>query len=449
MEGKPDNVVEVKAEAPETSTGETKTTTAFIIEDRPVAAAPTAPPTTLDVLKDIKVTKLPLGLPPPQTKKTSGGNRRVCPGYNKVCTEILIGYDLCYVCTMAKNGIIVGRGGKNIGNGEFIRRSTIMHRGRYLYPRCYYINNKKKVIITCSNHGDFEQLPSNHLRGNGCSKCGMHQHDTEEFVNAASVLHNGKYIYTHVAYINNTTEVTIGCPDHGWFQQTPNSHLNGRGCNECGRERTTAASTKTLEHFLQRAAESHPPGKYAYPRAVYLGYNVTIEIHCNTCGRDFWQTPDAHCAKKGCSHCNKSKLANKVTDYLISVEIGFILEKSFDDCRDIRPLPFDVYVHKYDMLIELDGEQHFTVAPGYMGGDEGYAKRLRHDNMKDEWVRKNKRILLRISYVDFDDIEDIITSAIWFIEHAPGYNNTVGYIMCTKFYLTFTDRNTSEYKNIW
>ena len=31
------------------------------------------------------------------------------------------------------------------------------------------------------------------------------------------------------------TEVTIICPEHGEFQQTPSKHLSTIGCNKCSR----------------------------------------------------------------------------------------------------------------------------------------------------------------------------------------------------------------------
>ena len=43
------------------------------------------------------------------------------------------------------------------------------------------------------------------------------------------------YDYTKVEYKNNHTKVCIICPVHGEFWQTPNSHLNGRGCKQCRR----------------------------------------------------------------------------------------------------------------------------------------------------------------------------------------------------------------------
>ena len=60
----------------------------------------------------------------------------------------------------------------------------------------------------------------------------------EEFVERATKVHNGKYDYSKVVYVNNYTKVCIVCPIHGEFSQTPMNHLAGGGCNEwqkCGR----------------------------------------------------------------------------------------------------------------------------------------------------------------------------------------------------------------------
>lgn len=54
---------------------------------------------------------------------------------------------------------------------EFIEKVTKIHNGLYDYSKTEYKHSKDKVTIICSNHGEFEQIPDSHLRGNGCSKC--------------------------------------------------------------------------------------------------------------------------------------------------------------------------------------------------------------------------------------------------------------------------------------
>lgn len=56
----------------------------------------------------------------------------------------------------------------------------------------------------------------------------------EEFIEKARKLHEYKYRYSKVKYVNETTKVTIICPLHGKFQQTPTQHLSKkRGCPMC------------------------------------------------------------------------------------------------------------------------------------------------------------------------------------------------------------------------
>lgn len=60
---------------------------------------------------------------------------------------------------------------KNIS--DFIKDATNVHGSKYDYSKVNYINNHTKVIITCRKHGDFEQTPNSHLNGRGCQKCSL------------------------------------------------------------------------------------------------------------------------------------------------------------------------------------------------------------------------------------------------------------------------------------
>lgn len=56
---------------------------------------------------------------------------------------------------------------------EFILRSKKIHGERYIYDKVVYINMFTNVTITCPIHGDYEQIPHNHLKGYGCPKCSL------------------------------------------------------------------------------------------------------------------------------------------------------------------------------------------------------------------------------------------------------------------------------------
>lgn len=60
---------------------------------------------------------------------------------------------------------------KKITQEEFINRSINVHKNKYDYSKVTYINNRTKINLVCSTHGQFEQLPADHLNGSGCPSC--------------------------------------------------------------------------------------------------------------------------------------------------------------------------------------------------------------------------------------------------------------------------------------
>jgi hypothetical protein len=54
---------------------------------------------------------------------------------------------------------------------QFIERANETHKNKYSYDNANYTNSKRKVNITCKKHGDFLQIPNQHIQGDGCPKC--------------------------------------------------------------------------------------------------------------------------------------------------------------------------------------------------------------------------------------------------------------------------------------
>ena len=76
-----------------------------------------------------------------------------------------------------------------------------------------YTTYDSKVVITCLTHGDFEQTPANHLKSQGCSKCGDMKTiqklslTKEQFIEKARKVHGNNYEYDKVVCINSNTKV--------------------------------------------------------------------------------------------------------------------------------------------------------------------------------------------------------------------------------------------------
>jgi protein-arginine kinase activator protein McsA len=60
---------------------------------------------------------------------------------------------------------------------------------------------------------------------------------TEDFLFDAKVVHGDKYDYSNTEYKTMKNKLSIICPSHGVFIQTPEKHLCGRGCPLCGIEK--------------------------------------------------------------------------------------------------------------------------------------------------------------------------------------------------------------------
>lgn len=123
-----------------------------------------------------------------------------------------------------------------------IERSKKRHGDRYGYLKSIYVSGNTNMIITCNSHGDFFQTPDNHTYGAGCPLCARDEQSKklsgtmETFLFKCKKVHGDTYSYDHSVYINDRTKLLITCKSHGDFLQTPNSHLQGHGCLECGKK---------------------------------------------------------------------------------------------------------------------------------------------------------------------------------------------------------------------
>ena len=141
-----------------------------------------------------------------------------------------------------------------------------IHGDKYDYSKAVYTNPKNKIIINCPKHGDFEQRFDAHLSGQGCPICKAEKSreiqklTEEEFVEKAKNIHGDKYDYSDVIYINSHKIVKIFCQNHGYFFQTPNNHLSGKGCPKC--------NSSKLEEFIR---------KYLTTNGIYFEEQKTFD----------------------------------------------------------------------------------------------------------------------------------------------------------------------------
>ena len=139
----------------------------------------------------------------------------------------------------------------------------------------------------------------------------------EKFIEKATKKHGGKYSYHHVNYIDAKTNVSITCPIHGDFLQTPDKHLQGHGCKLCAAESASKRMKMSTEEFIKKAITVHGD-VYDYSKTDLekRDENGRVIITCRVHG-DFLQTPSSHLAGCGCKMCSAIKEKKYTTETFI------------------------------------------------------------------------------------------------------------------------------------
>lgn len=273
---------------------------------------------------------------------------------------------------------------------NFIKKSKLTHGDKYDYSNSKYINAKTTVKIICPIHGEFEQIPRNHIRGQNCQKCSGVYMDKNYFIEKSKSLHGDKYDYSLVNYTTQLTKIQIICPIHGMFEQKPKDHLLGKGCIKC------SGKNKTTDDLIKEFSEINNH-QYNYSKVIYKDAKTKVEIICDKHGA-FEQTPNAHLRGQGCPICRESKGEKEIRNYLINKKISFIPQHKFSDCKNLKELPFDFYLPDYNTCVEFNGEQHFKPIK-YFGGVDKFKKVQINDFIKFNYCKSNKINLIIINNI--------------------------------------------------
>lgn len=270
------------------------------------------------------------------------------------------------------------------------------------------------ILHKCTIHNiEWNCTPSRIIHGTGCYYCGI------EKASKSSRKTNEKYI-DEVNNINpnitvlgkydgNFTPILHKCNKHNieWLC-APASILKGGGCYQCGLEKLSQFQLKSREQYINELYEIN---KDVILLGDYLGSNTPTLHKCLIDGYEWYASPANFLNGCGCPQCNCSHGEKIITKWLKDNNIDFVTQKTFEDCKDTRELPFDFYLPKYNKCIEYDGEQHFRPID-FFGGESAFVIRQIHDLIKTEYCDINNIPLLRVSYLD-ENIETQLNNFIF------------------------------------
>lgn len=196
---------------------------------------------------------------------------------------------------------------------QYIKEAKKVHGNKYDYSLVKYKRSNEKIKIICPIHGEFLQNPRNHLERHGCYKCGRNMITEEQFIEQANKIHNNKYDYSLVNYVNSSKKVKIICPEHGIYKQSPGKHLAGQSCKKCMKYKLRKHFQLPKKEVIKRAKKVHGD-KYDYSLIDYKNLHDKVDILCPKHGI-FPQELNSHIrGGHGCPKCACSKYNSKASN---------------------------------------------------------------------------------------------------------------------------------------
>ena len=286
------------------------------------------------------------------------------------------------------------------GKEQFIEEARKVHGNKYDYSKVEYVNSTTKVCIICPIHGEFWQKPYIHLNGHNCPQCShrSYGYTTKEWIDEAKKVHGNKYDYSKVEYVNNHTPVCIICPIHGEFWQKPSNHLNGGGCNKCGKISMKEKNKKSKEEFIKQSKLFFGDW-FDYSKVNYVNNKTKVCLICKKHG-EFYTRPDGHLTgHRGCPQCASEKnvhetiLFNHLKNRYKNIDF-FHSKRGIDN---LGLFEIDIYDEKNKVAIEYQGDEHFE-AIDFFNGEDGLNDTLERDKRKIELCENNGIKLFHFTY---------------------------------------------------
>lgn len=174
----------------------------------------------------------------------------------------------------------------------------LLNQNAFRFSEC---NRKKCIVYFSTKYGICKMNALNILKG--CKISILSSIDkTSYFINLANEIHNKKYDYSRVTYINSFSKMEIVCPTHGTFSQTPEKHLIGQGCRKCSEQIVSEKYSTPIEELKNKINEIFG-NLYIYDFSNYKNLHSKIKVICKKHG-SFEQKAYSHISGHGCKHCS-------------------------------------------------------------------------------------------------------------------------------------------------
>jgi DNA-directed RNA polymerase subunit RPC12/RpoP len=214
---------------------------------------------------------------------------------------------------------------------------------------------------------------------------------------------------------NNNTTAVLKCDICGEeWSVILRDVMRGYGCPYCHHKRVSKNNNLFLK-FPEICKDWNYDKNESNPSDFLPFSNRKVWWKCSKCGNEWNASINSRTGKgkTDCPNCRaRSKCEVIIEKYLKKNNICFMPQYKIDDCKNIRPLPFDFAIFNNDndllFLLEYDGELHFRGYNKSKSSNKKLLKTQKNDKIKNKYCKDNNIRLLRISYKNKNRMLDIL-----------------------------------------
>lgn len=220
-----------------------------------------------------------------------------------------------------------------------------------------YNKNNEELLFLCECGKEFKAT-WNHLNCANkftCTECGIKRKANNrkipiENIKKICLEHNLELIESE--YVDSKN-IVVKDKD-GYFYRTTITSIRNN-CNMCKFHKLNPHTLDNMKLFIK--LNNIPIIIGDFEDKNFSVRNTYIPIYCSDCGKLFYATWSQITLNKRyrCEDC----LALMVENYLKEKNVIYKKEYYFNDCKYKRKLPFDFYLIDYNVVIEVQGEQHY------------------------------------------------------------------------------------------
>jgi rubredoxin len=274
------------------------------------------------------------------------------------------------------------------------------------------------------------QLLSNFLAGKGCRLCAIEKRNNKNRLKPSEVI--SELINKYGEKIDFSKFEYNGCKVKGKcickicgneFFTTYESLKNGCGCPKCAIKKKQELQKIPFDIVKRIANETHS-NKYDYVESKKINGRTNLHCICHCLGKDgnehgdFWQNQYDHIRKRfGCPICKMSHLEQILKTEMDKNNIQYDVQ--FRDGY-MSPFSFDFRIIGTNILIECQGEQHFSAIS--FGGidkkksEENFKAQIARDKSKYELAKKlGYEIIYYVDSTKFKkENRNILSETVWY-----------------------------------